>query len=418
MTQRLRQESGFMLVPVLFMLLFMLGVGFALLSEVDTQADVSRRERTRESSFNLAEAALTAQAVPLGRTWPTSTSAPASCDPTSTASGCPQASAVAGGYTATDYGASCASSPSTPVWQTTVRDNAAGGEQYWTTAVNSRAAYDANNDAVVWVRSTATVRCHDVSIVALVSRSASSISFSKNAITANWVTTSNQGRKVIIDTLGAYAQPPSLRPPAGSAAQPGAVLARCSGMTDAQCLTYQSGKGQIQPPAVRVDRTASSSALTATQLQSLERQASAAGTYWPNATGTCPTTAAQLTSVGGAPVVVKGPCNITISGGSINSAANPGALVIENGTLTLTGNATLYGLIYMVNQQGSAASLLNVQGTAALQGAVAVDGFGGVTLGSSKTNLIYDPRAANLLSGDAGAAVNKNMFRVLPRGTA
>jgi hypothetical protein len=189
-------------------------------------------------------------------------------------------------------------------------------------------------------------------------------------------------------------------------------------MTDVQCLGYQSGKGQIQPPAVRVDRTASPSALGTSQLQSLERQAAAAGTYWPNGTGTCPTTTAQLSSVGGAPVVVKGPCNITISGGTINSSASPGVLVIENGSLTLTGNTTFYGLIYMVNQQGSWVSVLSIQGNAAVQGALAVDGLAGVTLGSSKTNLIYDPRAANLLSGDSGAAINKNTFRVLPKGTA
>jgi hypothetical protein len=40
-----------------------------------------------------------------------------------------------------------------------------------------------------------------------------------------------------------------------------------------------------------------------------------------------------------------------------------------------------------------------------------------VLAGSSSTNLIYDPRAASLLRGDAGAALEKSSFRVLPQNT-
>ncbi|HEX8160027.1 MAG TPA: hypothetical protein VF526_21820 [Solirubrobacteraceae bacterium] len=416
MSRRLREESGFALVPVIFLLLMMLMMGFALLSTTDSQSDVSRREHTRESSFNLAESALTAHAAQLGRSWPTTSAAPTSCDPSSTNTACPQATAVTGGYTATDYGAVCSSSPTTPAWQTTVRDNLSSNEQFWTTAVNSRNQYDANGDGVVWLRATATVRCHDVSVVALVSHSIVPIAFSNNAVTANFIQTSNQGKKVIIDTLGTYAQPPSARP--GAAAQPGAVVARCSGMTQAQCLKYDASKGQIQPPAARTDTTVSTTALSSTQLASLERQASAAGTYWPNANGSCPTTAAQLASVGGAPVVVKGPCAVTLgSNNTVNSGSSPGALVIEQGTFSISGNATFYGLIYMANQQGSSGTVLNIQGNGLVQGVVSVDGLGGVTAGSSKTNLIYDPRAATLLKGETGAAIAKNSFRVLAQGT-
>jgi Tfp pilus assembly protein PilX len=412
MKMRLREESGFALIGALMLALIMLSFGVALASSVDTQQSGSRQERTRESSFNVAEAALNAHALQLARTW--ATSAVPACNPTATDTKCPEPGAVGGGYSSSDFAGSCPSSPSTPLWQTVVRDNS-GTEQYWTTSVNGRAAYDANADNIVWVRSTGFVQCKEVSLVALVSRSVQAMDFPNSVLTANWFETSNQGRKVIIDTQGAYAQPPSIRP--GAASQPAGVKVRCSGLTDAQCKNYQSSKGQVQPPAVNTD-TGSTSALSSSQLSALERQAKAAGTFW--ATGSCPTTAAQLTSVSGAPVFVEGPCNISVSGGTINSSASPGALIVKNGTLTLGGSAFFYGLVYMVNQQNTChpTPILTVEGNATIQGVVAIDGCGGARLGSSKTNLIYDPRAPTLLRGDAGANINKNTFRVLPRGTA
>lgn len=418
MSARLRQESGFAVIAALLLMLVMLGIGLAIASRVETQQHQARYERNRESSFNIAEAALGAEAVQLGRNWPATAASPSTCDPTSTNTACPQASAIGGGYTAVDYASPCPSAPSTPAWQTTIRDNAAG-EQYWSTAVSSRAGYDANADGLVWLRSTGFVQCRTVSMVALVARTLIPIAFPNNVLTANFFQVTNQGRKVIVDTSGAYAQPPSLRPAPGSSAQPAALAVRCSGLTTSQCLSYQSGKGQIQPPTAAVDASMSTSALGLTQLQALEQQAQAAGTYWPNAGGACPlNTAAGLSSVNGAPVVIKGPCAVSIGAGTVvNSSTAPGALIIENGTLTMSGNGLFYGLVYCVNQQNSSGTVITISGTATIQGSVAVDGAGGVSAGSSKTNLIYDPRAAALLKGSSGAAVVKNTFRALPANT-
>jgi Tfp pilus assembly protein PilX len=408
---RLSEERGFALIPALLITMVMIALGFAIVARVEGSQEQSLRERTRESSFDLAEAALGAEATQLARTWPSASGAPNSCDPASTAAACPQSSAISNGYASVDYTATCASS-SAPQWQTIVRDNASG-EQYWASSVDSRGAYDgatSTADGVLWVRATATVRCNRVSVVALVSRSVVAMDFPANVVTANFFGTTNQGRKVLVDTLGAYAQPPSIRP-STTAAQPASIFVRCSGLTDAQCLSYSAAQGQVQPPAVRIDRTASSSALSLTQLAQLKQQASAASTYW--ASGTCPTTAAQVTSVGGAPVYVEGPCNISINSGTINSSASPGVLVIENGTLTLGGTAGFYGLLYCVNKQGSSAAVVSIQGNSTLQGVVGVDGLGGISAGSSKTNIIFDPRAPTLLRGSSGAAINKNSFRVL-----
>jgi hypothetical protein len=384
----------------------MVALGLALIMQVQGQQQQSFQERTRESSFNLAEGALNAQITQLARAWPsTSAGAAASCDSTSTSTACPTAATLANGYSGGDYGSSLANA-----WRTSVHDNATG-ERYWTTAVTSRAAYDANGDGSVWVRSTATVQGNLVSVVGLATRSVTTVDFPNNVVTANWFATNNQGRKVIVDTLGSYAQPPSVRP--GPAAKPAKLGVRCKNMTRAQCLNYPAGKGQVQPDTATVDTGASTSAISSTQLQALERQAAAAGTLYT----TCPP--GSLSSVNGAPVVVKTatPCSVSSNGGSVNSGASPGVLVIENGTLSLGGNATFYGLVYMVNQQNSSGTVVSIGGNASIQGIVAIDGDGGVTAGSSKTNLIYDSRAASLLRGDSGATLDKSSFRVLPQNT-
>lgn len=409
MTRRVREESGFALIVTMMLLLVALAIGAALVARADSQSDLSGQERTREGSFALAESALNAEALALSRSWPgpTATTSPTSCTPSSASTLCPPSSAVGGGYTGSDFASSCRTASSTPLWQTTVRDNAAG-EQYWTSAVSTgnRAAYDLNNDGLLWVRSTASVQCDKVSMVSLVSRSSVPIDFPANVINANWMATSNQGRKVIVDTLGTSANPPRPAP------QPAPIALRCNA-APSPCANYQTTKGQVQPPAVTTNSGAPSSILTASQIQSLERQASSAGTLYG-----CPSSATNLSSVNGAPVVITGPCNVSIGSNTVvNSSANPGVLMIENGTLTISGNAVFYGLVYMLNRQTSGGAVVTISGNGTVQGVVAIDGNGGIVAGSSKTNLIYDYRATSLLKGEAGAVLNKNSFRVLPPST-
>jgi Tfp pilus assembly protein PilX len=399
MTRRLRDETGSTLIAAVLIVIMMMGFGLALLAASDTQSKTSARERTRESSFNLAEAAMNAQALQIARTWPST--ATVSCGPAATATTCPQPTAVGTGYTSADYGAACVTAPTAQSWQTDVYDNALN-EQYWTQAVTSRARYDANADGVVWVRAQATTKCHTVAMVSQASQTLVPIAFPSNIVTANWFQTSNQGKKVIVDTLG-------------SGSQPAPIVVRCAGLTPAQCLKYDANKGQVQPPAVRSDSTAAPVTLNSAQLASLTAQATAAGSYFT----TCPTTAAQLAAkVAGVPVVVEGPCpNISVTGNTtINSQASPGALIVKNGRLQLGGTVTYYGMIYMVNQQGDCypTSVLTIQGNANITGVVNVDGCGGITAGSSKTNLTNDPRASTLLKGTSGANLNKNTFRVVP----
>ena len=419
MKSLLRDESGFALTGALALTFVMLALGFAVVAGADTQNDVSSKERIGESSFNLAEAAIQAQAVQLSRSWPgpTDTTAPASCTPTSTDQRCPDPAAIGGGYTAADYAAPCPSSPTTPLWTTAVRDDM-GTDQYWTSAINGNAPRDANNNGRIWLRSTGFARCREVSIVALVSRSVIPMEFPKNAMSSNWFGTANQGRKVLLDTIGFYAKPQNIQ------GQPGAVIVRCTGLTDTQCRGYDATRGQVKPDTVRKDTTSATTALSLAQREALERQAKSANTWYEN----CPPSGANLSSVGGAPVYVKGasgPCAVSLGGSTVtNSSSTPGALIIENGTLTMSGTATFYGLVYAVNKQGAAgnaqstsSAVVQLNGNSTIQGIIVVDGLGGIFLGSAKTNLIYDARAASVLRGDTGAVLNKNSFRVLPRGT-
>lgn len=397
MRTNLRNESGSTLIAAVLIVLGMLAFGMALVAQADTQSQTSAKERTRESSFNLAEAALNAQLLQLTRVWAANNGMPLQCDPTVNSSRCPEPSAIGNGYTAGDYGTPCVTDPTIPAWRTQVRDSQ--GEQYWTSSyLTTRAQYDANGDGAVWIRSEATAKCHTIAMVTQVSSSTVPIAFPSNVITANHFATNNQGKKVIVDTLG-------------SGGQPAPIVARCSGMSTAQCLNYPANKGQVQPPAVRADTSSSSNTLTTSQLAALEAQAVAAGSYY-----SCTSVPSQLTSpASGAPVYIKGPCNISVTGNSqINTQAKPGALIIENGTISLGGTVNFYGLLYAVNKQNSNGFVVSIGGNAQIQGIVSVDGMGGVLAGSSKTNLVNDPRAVGLLRGSSGARANKNTFRVVP----
>lgn len=402
MTRRLRDESGMTLIAAVLIVFGMLSFGLAMLAASDTQSKTTARERTREASFNLAEAALNAQALQLTRNWPTSaTPGPASCTPTVVHDACPDAGSIGGGYATGDYAAQpCVSAPTTPAWQTSIHDSQ--GESYWSQSLITRPAYDQNGDGAVWLRSAATTRCHTVAVVSQVSQQTIPIAFPSNVVTANWIETSNQGKKVIVNTLG-------------SGGQPAPVVARCAGLSTAQCLNYPAGKGQIQPPAVRSDSSASPTTLSASQLATLEAQALAAGSYYAG----CPTSpATQLTSpANGAPVYIKNCATVSVGGNvMINSLTKPGALIIETGTLSLGGTVNFYGLVYMVNKSGIGhpTPVVNIQGNAQIYGVVSVDGNGGIRAGSSKANIINDPRAVGLLKGSSGARINKNTFRVVP----
>jgi hypothetical protein len=231
--------------------------------------------------------------------------------------------------------------------------------------------------------------------------------FPQNVITTNWLSLRNNGRKVIVDTLGSYAQPPSAQRP--SNAQPGGIAARCQG-APTPCVSYDPSKGQISPDTTQVNSGGNASTLTSDQIAGLRLQAQTASPPTYYAAGSCPP------SLTGKLVFVEDMTGCSgYSGG--NSGASPGVLVFMRGTLSLTGNGVFYGIVYAGNQQNSSGAVVSINGTAAIQGAVVVDGPGGVVAGSSRTNIVYDPRAFALLQALANATMVPNTWRQLPAGS-
>lgn len=77
MIRRLRHDdTGSALITALLATVIMLGLGLALLSNVDLQASQSSTERTRDRAFNLAEGVLNSEAFVLGRNWPATAPTP------------------------------------------------------------------------------------------------------------------------------------------------------------------------------------------------------------------------------------------------------------------------------------------------------------------------------------------------------
>jgi Tfp pilus assembly protein PilX len=431
MKRFLADDRGFAVITAILLLTVMLGLGLGMLAYSDAQSHAARDERTRESSFNLGEATLNGQVYALTQpgAWPSASPGVPTCTPASTSTLCPNATSLGTGYAGSastpDYNAATGCPPGTPTaaWTSTVHDDNNGTSQNYDPAVvPSNPTWDSDGDGKVWVRTTSVAQCKVQTAVALVARNVRTLPFPWATLSANWFQTANQGKKVIIDTVGK-----SAKAPGAQAVRPADVIVRCYQQSHTPCADYQTNRGQVSPPVVTQQNNPSTGpapppTLTTAQLNDLADQARAVSRYYP--TGTCPTTAAQLTSVatpsGMAPVFVEGPCNLSLGGNvAVNSAASPGFLVIKAGTLTLSGAASYYGLVYAANLGSPAVTgaAVSINGNASIQGAVTVDGPGGVYAGSSKTNLIFDQRAFDFVKNYNGAAIVRGTWRVLPANT-
>jgi Tfp pilus assembly protein PilX len=412
-------QSGFAVATAIMVLTIMIALGLATAAMVDNQSRQTGRERVKETSFTVSEGVLNAQAIQLSETWPGSKVAgtggpyPSQCIRTDTNTNCPDAASLAAGFTGTDFNASTG-------WTATVRDNVGAAANYYDKATLDSTScpaasgtmtpctWDSNADGAMWVRAQAVVGGETRTVVALVKLSLVGEGFPQNTITAGKFKTTNSGNKVIVDTKGCAAVG---APVGGCKSQRAApVVVRCAATppyTRANtCLGFDQNKGQISPPD-SVQTGFAGLAMPANAVGDFRRRAKALGTYY--ATG-CP-----ATLTGAVVFIENGNCSYT--GGTHNSAASPGLVVINTGTLNLGGNVTYYGVIYAANAQASTGDVITLGGTATIQGAIAVEGGGGVLAGSSKLNIVYDPAAtANLFGYGATAEVSQNTFRELPAG--
>src|SRR6202035_3312742 len=256
----------------------------------------------------------------------------------------------------------------------------------YSSSVLKEATYDANNDHKRWVRSLGVVQCRVVVLVALASAQIVSVPFPSSAVSGNWFETSNNGNKIIVDTKG-------------KTSQAGGVAMRCAGRTPATCKIYR--EGQVSPDTTGATANPSPT-LSTSELEAQKAKAISAGTYF--AAGKCPET---LEATSGTPAYVEGPCDISFTGGSGNTEAKPGFLILVNGTFKLNGNANFYGTVYAVNAQGSSEVVVELHGTSHLTGSIVVDGNGGISFGSSKENFVYENAAINEMKTFAGASATR-----------
>jgi Tfp pilus assembly protein PilX len=413
------EERGFAVATAIMVLTIMIALGLATAAMVDTQSRQTGRERVKETTFNVSEAVLNAESLQLSETWPGSKVAgtggpyPTSCVRSDTNTNCPDSPAIISGFQGTDFSAST-------TWTVTVRDNIGSAAVYYDRAALDSAScpaasgtmtpctWDSNADGAMWVRAQAVVGGETRTVVALVKLDLVAEQFPQNTITAGKFRTTNSGKKVIVDTKGCAAVG---APVGGCKSQRAApVVVRCAANPPytraSTCMGFDQNKGQISPPD-SVQTGFAGRALPVNAVDDFRRRAKALGTYF--ATG-CP---AGLT--GAVVFIENGNCSYT--GGTFNSAAAPGLVVINTGTLNLGGNVTYYGVIYAANAQNTTGDVITLGGTATIQGAIAVEGQGGVLAGSSKLNIVYDPAAtANLFGYGATAEVSQNTFRELPTG--
>jgi type II secretory pathway pseudopilin PulG len=381
---RLREERGWGLVSSVLVVGILISLSLPLLSLVDNQQRQSAQERKSESSFNLAEAALDASVFVLGKDWPAHPSGvyPETCTPVSTDPSCPSTELLTSSYTGGDF--------TNRNWTIQVRDDdILAGEYYDPADVPDNLRWDSNRNGKLWVRADAHAAEGNRTIVALVKRIDRTVPFPRNAITAGWFQTSNNGNKVIVDTKG-------------DTAQPAPVAVRCNQPNPSPCLDYRPT--QVAPDTTETGY-ASETTLPPEIIESFREKARALDTYYPSG---CPS---SLT--GELIFVESGDCSYTGSGAA-NSASVPGMLIIGDGTLQFGGGMTYYGLVYGLNLQGSTGEIVRIHGAATVVGSVLTDGGGGVTVGSSGSNVVYADAIFPRITSFSSAAPVQGSWRELP----
>jgi len=389
---RLADARGSALIPALLITAILLGFGMASLSLVDGEQRDSRRERERESSFQLAEGVLNAEIYRLSTRWPGKESAPypSECTATSTHADCPGGTTLQANFSSPDY-----TRPTS--WKVQVRDNADGAQKnfYSESLINGSSTYnDANGDNFLWVRAEADVAGRKRVLVALVEAENVALNFPNATLVAGKFEVSNNGNKVMIDTNGV-----------NNEWTPGDIIVRCA-LTDPNCAKWNQGKGQIEPATIRSNPD-QPKAVSPEALDQLRARAQAEGNYY---TGCAPSL--QGVNGPGGMVFMENAEGCHFNGNQVyNSPTKPGYVVIANGTPTLNGNAEFYGVIYHANESESNAMLINMKGNISIFGSIVIDGAGGLSAGSSKVNLVYNPNAFAGLQAFGTAGLVQNTFR-------
>jgi hypothetical protein len=395
----LRRQEGSALVTAILVMTLCLMIGFTTMAAVDVQQSQSRGERERESSFALSEGALNAQIFRLSDIWPASEDFAYSVrctEATASQLRCPDPETLSKSFTGVDYNANAS-------WSTEIHDNAPGTgtdpDQFYNDGlVRAQPGWDRNGDGLMWVRAQAVVRSRMRTLVALIRAERLDTLFPRNVITANNLSVSNSGNKIHVNTDGSY------------------LILRCTSATGGQmsaeeCQAWEREQN-VGPNATVNVVPGQRPALSLETIERMRTFARANGTYYE--TG-CPSLAGDIV------LLERADCEYT-SNNEWNSTARPGVLIIGSGTLSISGNSVYHGVIYHVNGSDGvgtplAGTVLTVHGNGCVDGAVVVDGQGGVQVGSSggasqcTGNIDFNANAAENLRAYGTAGIVQNSFR-------
>jgi Tfp pilus assembly protein PilX len=409
------QESGSALITGIIVLMIVMVLGGVAIQASTVQSHQTARERGGEAAFNLAESALDSEGTLLGQAWPatSATAWPVCTQASTTGSTCPK-SGLANGYTTTYAGAVYAS----PTWSVQLVDDNVSGvadANYYSDSILTNAGlahYDANADNKLWLRASATVTGQTRTVVALVTRQSFVVDLPQNVITSGGVTTSNNGNKIIIEAKDS------------ASGLSGTVDVRChpSGGTPNyrdSCAGWDPKHGQLDPASNYtlnyVDPIVSYQTLSNGEIEALRQSAQYSGTYY--STGTCPTF-----GTAGVLFIENANCSYTTNA-SWGSDSSPVALIVASGTLSINASS-VYGIVYMVNGQGSVPSsgvcsstqqnnVITIGGSGAIHGGLFIDKCGTATVGDSGFDIDYDTKVFNGFRTYSAPSVALSTFRVL-----
>ena len=394
---RLESERGSALVTALLVILILMSIVVPLLSLVDTQQRASAGQRLQDGSFNLTDAVLNAQVFVLSSSWPASVAdAYPTCTQTTVSLKCPDPSALVATYSGPDY--------SGRSWTLRVRDDGASAADYYDEAiVNAQPAWDANGNGRVWVRADARGGGQTQTLVAQVKMTEHVETFPRHTTTAGYLTIKHIHKKGILTQ--------------GNAAEPAPLVVRCTGAgTGNGCVDYKKKKKKWIVPNLIQEGYTGGNALPPAAIDGLRQRAKSLGTYYE----TCPASpVGDLVFVEQGDCYYKGDKKKSTWGVyarkriEVNSAANPGAFVVANGSVTFDGKITYYGLVYAANLSQRTDTLIKILKKSSIVGSAAVDGPAGVYIKAHGSPLVFDPTSFWDLTSLQGATIVQGSWHEL-----
>jgi hypothetical protein len=440
-----RNEEGWAMLTALTLLVLMMTSSIALAAYMDNETTQTTKTRQRETSFNFAEAALSAQLFALSQSttsqyggWPgTQAQGYAPCNESVLSTNavqvaqCPSQDRLKALFPTPD------ADPGV-TWETRVIDNHGAAatqaalqtpdalSSFYSDALAAQlnapgwaagsTGWDANKDGKVWVRAQATIKGRTRKIVALVRQEFQPEDIIQKAIAAGAIDITNNGNKSLIQ--------------GGDVTN---VAVRCSvndtsADASAACLgqpydssAWKKVDEQIQPFDVNTQqRYGVERAMSDDAIDRLRETAKRVGTYVVD----CSTLGSN--TPGGIVFAEGGNCNI---GGSNTDADDPGMVINLTGTFTVgPGSPVYHGVLYAANRVSVAnesqldttkRTLVTLQGTPVIFGGVLIDGNGKMYVGSSggasvaNGNIVFDPKAYGAAQSIATAGIIQNTWREL-----